>query len=163
MTCTPLIGVPPSRPRRVADTVIIAADTTEWNAGNRRTRAFVNARHQFEGVPRITIEWPTLLQWYDEPFAFALFSPRRFIESGPGVNVYRRFRRVWNVAGYARTGLQREESDAWRWLGIGRVLIERDLRNRWSARAAAGWSNSNLTGSSGFRRTSVSIELARRW
>lgn len=140
-----------------------AADVTRWSPGNRRTRFRVSARKVFEGVPRVTVEWPTLLQFYDRPFDFALWSPERYLETGPGVNVYRRWRRVWNLSAYARAGIQREDPGDWQFLGIARLAIERDLRNAWALRAAAAWSNSNLAGSGGFRRTSLRLELVRRF
>lgn len=144
-------------------TTTAAADVTRWSAGNRRLRLRVSARKVFEGVPRVTVEWPTLVQLYDEPFAFALWSPERYIETGPGVNVYRRWRRVWNLSAYARAGIQREDSADWQFLGVARLAIERDLRDAWALRASAAWSNSNLASSGGFRRTSVSLELVRRF
>ena len=117
----------------------------------------------FEGVPRLTAEWPTLVQRYDEPFPFGLFSPRRYVETGPAVNVYRRYRRHWNLSAYVRGGAQREDSASWRPLATARIAVERDLADRWALRASAAWSNSNLTSSGGFRRTSLALELAKRF
>ena len=146
-----------------ADTITAGVDRTSWSEGNHRTRVVATWRRQLEGVPRVTVEWPTLVQHYDRPFSFGLFSPRRYFETGPGVNFYRRFARVWNASVYARTGVQREDDEDLRALGIARVALERDLRDRWALRASAAWSNSNVTGSGGFRRTSVMVEIARRF
>lgn len=146
-----------------ADTIVAAVDRTSWSEGNSRTRFMANWRHQFEGVPRVTLEWPALFQRYDRPFSFGLFSPRRYVETGPALNAYRRFARVWSASAYMRGGAQREDGAAWRALGIVRVQLERDLRDDWALRVVAGWSNSNVTGAGGFRRTSFSIEAARRF
>ncbi|HEX6179446.1 MAG TPA: hypothetical protein VF057_13875 [Thermoanaerobaculia bacterium] len=138
-------------------------DTTRWSEGNTRLRVIARWQRRFEGVPRVTLELPLLLQFYDEPFAFGLFSPERYVEVGPGVILYRRYRRVWNFSVYGRAGVQRENSDRWRALGVARAAIERDLRDLWALRASAAWSNSNVTGSGGFERTSLRIEVAKRF
>ncbi|HJQ37115.1 MAG TPA: glycosyltransferase [Thermoanaerobaculia bacterium] len=140
-----------------------SADVTRWSAGNRRVRVRFAPRRILDGAPRITIEWPTLAQFYDEPFPFALWSPERSVETGPGVNVYRRWRRKWSLSAYARAGVQRETGSSWQPLGIVRLAIERDLREAWALAASASWSNSNLGSSTGFRRTAVQFELVRRF
>ena len=140
-----------------------SADLTRWSPGNRRIRLRAAPRRILEGVPRITIEWPTLVQLYDEPFAFALWSPRKYVETGPGVNVYRRWRRKWNLSAYARAGVQRESDSSWQPLGVARLAVERDLREAWALAASLAWSNSNLASSGGFRRTSLQFELLRRF
>ena len=151
--------------RRVsaATSVVASIDRTRWSTRNNRTRARLNWTRRFEGVPRLTVEWPTLLQVYDEPFEFALFSPRQYVETGPAINLYRRYRRHWNLSAYLRGGAQRENGRSWQGLATARVAAERDLAGRWALRASAAWSNSNLNSSSGFRRTSMALEIARRF
>lgn len=140
-----------------------SGDLTRWSAGNERARIRVSAAKIFDGVPRITVSWPSMVQWYDEPFPFRLWSPEYYVETGPGINVYRRWRQVWNLSAYGRAGAQQEEGQDWKLFGVARVAVERDLRDSWAVRASAGWSNSNAAGSGGFRRMSVQLELARRF
>lgn len=150
---------------RVSDAVTLAAavDRTSWSEGNRRWRVIASPRWQLEGRPRITLEWPTVLQRYDAPFAFGLFSPRRYVETGPGVNAYLRFARVWNASAYVRAGAQKESGRSWDPLGTVRLAVWRDLSDAWALRASAGWSSSNLAGPAGFERTSVSLDLIRKF
>jgi hypothetical protein len=42
-------------------------------------------------------------------------------------------------------------------------VLEREIDDDWAFRATAGWSNSNLASTSGFRRTSVTLDLVRRF
>lgn len=144
-------------------TVAASADVTRWNTDNERQRFRFNIIHRFEGTPRVTLEWPSLYQQYDEPFAFNLFSPRRYVETGPAINVYRRFARVWNVTAYLRGGVQQEDSLGWKQLATVRVSLERDLHDVWAAGAAFTWTNSNLASATGFRRTAGTLTLTRRF
>jgi len=144
-------------------TLSLSADDTRWSTNNERQRVRVNVIHRFEGVPRLTVEWPSLYMRYDRGFAFNLFSPRRYVETGPAVNVYRRFARHWNAAAYLRVGVQQEEAMGWKELAIARLSLDRDLHDAWAFGIAASWSNSNLASSTGFRRTSVSLNLTRRF
>ena len=121
-----------------------------------------SVRHRFEGRPRITIEWPTLWQRYDDPFEFSFFSPRSYIETGPALNLYIRPARAWEVSLYGRSGVQREDGRSADLFGTVRGAIAREASAGWTVRAAAGWSNSNLASSSSFRRTSFSLDLIRR-
>jgi tetratricopeptide (TPR) repeat protein len=151
--------------RRVSylTTLSLSADDTRWNTDNERQRVRFNVIHRFEGVPRVTLEWPSLYMRYDEGFAFHLFSPRRYVETGPAVNVYRRFARHWNAAAYLRAGVQQEEAMGWKNLAIARLSLERDLHDTWAVSAAVSWSNSNLASSAGFQRTAASLTLTRRF
>ena len=142
-------------------TVVGAADLTNWSAGNTRTRLRANLRHRFEGAPRITVEWPTLLQRYDQSFDFALFSPERYIESGPALTLEQRWPQAWSATLYGRVGLQRESGRTADLFGTVRTTVERAAIAGWSIRASAGWSNSNLASSSSFRRTTVALDLVR--
>jgi hypothetical protein len=110
----------------------------------------------------VTLEWPTTYQRYDEPFAFLLFSPREYVETGPALNVYRRVARVWYLSAYGRAGGLRESGRDWQTLGIARASVEREIRSHWGIRIDGGWSNSNLAGSAGFQRTSVGASLTIR-
>jgi len=143
--------------------VSVAVDDTFWNTNNERQRIRFNVIHRFEGVPRLTIEWPSLYMRYDEGFAFNLFSPRRYVETGPAVNLYRRFARHWNAAAYLRVGVQQEDALGWKELAIARLSLDRDLHDVWAVGAALSWSNSNLASSTGFRRTSATLMLTRRF
>jgi poly-beta-1,6-N-acetyl-D-glucosamine synthase len=143
--------------------ITLGADWTDWSAGNERFRVYGGPRLQLEGVPRVTIEWPTLLMFYDEGFRFGLFSPEEYIETGPGVNVYRRFSPQWSGSLYGRAGMQKEAGLSWEPIGIVRGVVERELLDAWAIRATAGWSNSNLASTSGFRRTTVTLDLIRRF
>lgn len=144
-------------------TVSLSADDTFWNTHNERQRVRFNVIHRFEGVPRLTIEWPSLYMRYDEGFAFNLFSPRRYVETGPAVNLYRRFARHWNAAAYLRVGVQQEDALGWKELATARLSLDRDLHDLWAVGAALSWSNSNLASSTGFRRTSGTLTLTRRF
>jgi tetratricopeptide (TPR) repeat protein len=144
-------------------TVALSVDDTFWNTHNERQRVRFNIIHRFEGVPRLTVEWPSLYMRYDQGFAFSLFSPRRYIETGPAVNVYRRFATHWNAAAYLRVGVQQEEALGWKQLAIARLSLERDLHDAWAVGVAFSWSNSNVASSTGFRRTMGSLTLTRRF
>jgi hypothetical protein len=143
-------------------TTAFSVDATRWSEGNTRTRARATPRFQFEGVPILTLEWPTTYQRYSAPFEFRFFSPREYVETGPAVNLYRRVASVWCLSAYARAGGLRETGRDWQALGIGRASVERDIRNHWGLRLDAAWSNSNLAGSAGFQRTSFGAGLTFR-
>ena len=140
----------------------VSGDVTDWSTDNRRTRLRVTPRVSFESVPVVTLEWPTVYQWYDEPFQFLLFSPREYVETGPALNIYRRVARVWWISGYGKAGALREIGRDWQALGIVRASLEREIRSHWGIRFDAGWSNSNLAGSAGFQRTTVGASLTIR-
>ena len=135
--------------------VVLSGDATDWSEGNTRVRLRATPRLSFEGVPIVTLEWPTIYQRYDEPFGFRFFSPREYVETGPALNIYKRVAQVWYLSAYARGGGLRETGRSWQALGMGRASVERDVRSHWGMRIEAGWSNSNLAGSAGFRRASV--------
>jgi tetratricopeptide (TPR) repeat protein len=142
--------------------VAVSGDVTDWSTDNRRTRARVTPRMSFEVLPAVTLEWPTAYQRYDEPFAFQLFSPREYVETGPALNVYRRVAQAWYVSAYGKAGGLRESGRDWQALGIARASVERDIRSHWGIRFDAGWSNSNLAGSAGFQRTTAAVSLTIR-
>ena len=142
--------------------VAISGDVTDWSTDNRRTRFRVTPRVTFETVPAVTLEWPTAYQRYDEAFAFQLFSPREYVETGPALNVSRRVARVWWVSAYGKAGGLRESGRDWQALGIVRGSVEREIRSHWGIRFDAGWSNSNLAGSAGFQRTTAGVSLTIR-
>ncbi len=150
--------------RRMDDhnTLSASFDATAWNQGNLRLRYRFDLAHRFEGTPRLTVEWPTLYQTYDHPFPFALFSPPRYIETGPAVNVYRRYRRYWTLSFYGRLGGQKESEASWKKLGTFRGQFERELNRRWGLELGALWSSSNLASPTGFRRRSFSLTLKRK-
>jgi hypothetical protein len=141
--------------------LVTGGDVTRWSEGNVRIRIRVAPRQQLEGRPRLTLELPTLVQLYDEPMPFAFFSPERYVETGPGANAYLRFHRHWNVSAYGRVGTQRETGRSWDPFGTIRLELWRDPADGWIMRAAAAWSNSDLAGTAGFRRTSVELALTR--
>ncbi len=140
----------------------LSTDQTWWSEHNTRLRLRATPRLSFEGVPIFTLEWPTIYQRYDVPFDFRFFSPREYVETGPAVNVYKRVARVWYLSAYARGGGLRETGRSWQPLGIGRAAVERDVSSHWGVRVDGGWSNSNLAGSAGFRRTSVAAGITIR-
>ena len=140
----------------------VSADATRWSEDNTRLRLRVTPRWSFEGVPIFTLEWPTTYQHYDEPFDFRFFSPEEYVETGPAVNVSKRVARVWYLSAYARGGALRETGGDWQPLGMGRASVERDVTSHWGVRLDGGWSNSNLTGSAGFQRTSLSLGVTIR-
>ena len=45
--------------------VAVSVDGTQWSEGNTRMRARLTPRLALEGVPVMTIEWPTIYQYYD--------------------------------------------------------------------------------------------------
>jgi len=140
----------------------VSVDATRWSEGNTRVRMRATPRLALEGVPAMTLEWPTTYQLYDEPFTFRLFSPERYIETGPAFSVYQRAARVWYLSVYARGGALRETGHDWQPLGIARASIEREIRSHWGIRVEGAWSNSNLAGSNGFERTTVAAMLTIR-
>jgi hypothetical protein len=140
----------------------VSVDATHWSEGNTRVRLRATPRLALEGVPSITFEWPTIYQRYSAPFEFNFFSPEKYLETGPAVNVYRRVASVWYVSGYARAGGLRESGQDWQALATGRASVEREIRSHWGVRLDAGWSNSNLAGSGGFQRTSVGLAVTIR-
>jgi len=140
----------------------VSADATRWSEDNTRLRFRVTPRWSFEGVPIFTVEWPTTYQHYDAPFDFRFFSPEEYVETGPAVNVSKRVARVWYLSAYARGGALRETGSEWQPLGMGRASVERDVSSHWGVRLDGGWSNSNLTGSAGFQRTSLSLGVTIR-
>jgi tetratricopeptide (TPR) repeat protein len=140
----------------------VSVDATRWSEGNTRLRFRATPRFAFEGVPSVTLEWPTTYQRYSAPFQFRFFSPREYLETGPALNVYRRVALVWYLSAYGRAGGLRETGRDWQALGIGRASLEREIRNHWGVRFDAGWSNSNLAGSAGFRRTSLAAGVTIR-
>jgi len=140
----------------------VSADATRWSEDNTRLRFRVTPRWSFEGVPIFTVEWPTTYQHYDAPFDFRFFSPEEYVETGPAVNVSKRVARGWYLSAYARGGALRETGSEWQPLGMGRASVERDVSSHWGVRLDGGWSNSNLTGSAGFQRTSLSLGVTIR-
>jgi hypothetical protein len=140
----------------------VSVDATRWSEDNTRLRFRVTPRWSFEGVPIFTVEWPTTYQHYDAPFDFRFFSPEEYVETGPAVNVSKRVARVWYLSAYARGGALRETGSEWQPLGMGRASVERDVSSHWGVRLDGGWSNSNLTGSAGFQRTSLSLGVTIR-
>jgi len=140
----------------------LSVDATHWSEGNTRLRVRATPRLALEGVPSVTIEWPTIYQRYSAPFEFRFFSPHEYLETGPAVNVYRRVASVWYLSAYARAGGLRESGRSWQTLGMGRASVEREIRAHWGVRLDAAWSNSNLAGSAGFQRTSVGAGVTIR-
>jgi hypothetical protein len=142
--------------------VALSADETHWSEGNNRLRVRATPRLSFEGVPSVTFEWPTTYQRYDTPFDFRFFSPQEYIETGPAMSVYQRVAPGWYVSAYVRNGAIRETGRSWQALAIGRASVEREVRSHWGMRVDAGWSNSNLAGSGGFRRASLTAGITIR-
>ena len=142
--------------------IALSADETWWSENNTRLRLRATPRLSFEGVPVVTLEWPTIYQRYDEPFDFRFFSPKEYVETGPAVSVYKRVARVWYLAAYARGGGLRETGGSWQARGIGRASVEREMRSHWGVKLDAAWSNSNLAGSGGFQRTTLGVGVTIR-
>ena len=140
----------------------VSGDATHWTEGNTRFRLRATPRLALEGVPIVTLEWPTIYQRYSAPFDFRFFSPHEYVETGPAMTVYRRVASVWYLSAYARGGWLQESGRPWQALGIARASVERDIRAHWGVRVDAGWSNSNLAGSAGFQRTSLGAGLTIR-
>jgi hypothetical protein len=140
----------------------LSGDGTRWSEGNTRVRLRATPRLSFEGVPIVTLEWPTIYQRYDEPFDFRFFSPTEYVETGPALDMFKRVAQVWYLSAYVRGGGLRESGRDWQALGMGRASVERDIRSHWGMRVEAGWSNSNLAGSGGFRRASLTAGLTIR-
>jgi hypothetical protein len=140
----------------------VSVDATHWSEGTTRVRVRATPRLALEGVPVVTLEWPTIYQRYSAPFEFRFFSPDEYLETGPAVSVYRRVASVWYLSAYARAGGLRESGRQWQALGIGRASIERDIHAHWGVRVDAAWSNSNLAGSAGFQRTSLGAGVTIR-
>jgi tetratricopeptide (TPR) repeat protein len=143
-------------------TTAVSVDATRWSEGNTRLRVRATPRFAFEGVPSVTLEWPTTYQHYSAPFEFRFFSPREYLETGPALNLSQRVAAAWYLSLYARAGGLRESDRDWQALGIGRASLEREIRSHWGIRVDAGWSNSNLAGSAGFRRTSLAAGVTIR-
>ena len=142
--------------------VAMSVDETHWSEGNNRLRVRATPRLSFEGVPSVTFEWPTVYQRYDIPFDFRFFSPKEYIETGPAMSVYQRVAPGWYLSAYVRNGALRETGRSWQALAIGRASVEREVRSHWGLRVDAGWSNSNLAGSGGFRRASLAAGVTVR-
>ena len=140
----------------------LSADETHWSEGNNRLRVRATPRLSFQGVPSVTFEWPTTYQRYDVPFDFRFFSPQEYLETGPAMSVYQRVAPGWYVSAYVRNGAIRETGRSWQALAIGRASVEREVRSHWGVRVDAGWSNSNLAGSGGFRRASLAAGMTIR-
>ena len=140
----------------------LSADETHWSEGNNRLRVRATPRLSFEGVPSVTFEWPTTYQRYDTPFDFRFFSPEEYVETGPAMSVYQRVAPGWYVSAYVRNGALRETGRSWQALAMGRASLEREVRSHWGLRMDAGWSNSNLAGSGGFRRASLAVGMTIR-
>jgi hypothetical protein len=140
----------------------LSADATRWSEDNTRLRLHVTPRWSFEGVPIVTLEWPTTYQHYDKPFDFRFFSPEEYLETGPAVSVSKRMAAKWYLSAYVRGGALRETGSDWQPLGMGRASVERDIASHWGVRLDGGWSNSNLAGSAGFQRTSLSLGVTIR-
>jgi tetratricopeptide (TPR) repeat protein len=145
------------------NTVSTSLDSTFWSQGSTRMRYRFRLAHRFEGVPRVTVEWPALIQTYNRGFLFGLFSPRTYVETGPGVNYYRRYARYWSVELSARVGGQRQSDAPWQRLGIFRASVDRELWKSWAFDISAGYSSSNLASPTGFKRRSFSVGLTRRF
>lgn len=145
------------------DSISFSVDHTSWNQGSVRMRYRVNPSHQFEGLHGIRVEMPTLFQTYNHGFDFPLFSPRRYIEAGPGVAWSHWYQRHWQLSLYGRLGAQKESAAPWRGLGTFEAQIERELWKTWGFRCAAGWSSSSLASATGFRRRSFTIGFDRRF
>jgi tetratricopeptide (TPR) repeat protein len=140
----------------------VSVDATRWSERNTRVRLRATPRYAFEGVPSVTLEWPTTYQHYSAPFEFRFFSPKEYVETGPALALYRRVAAAWYLSAYARAGGLRESGREWQALGITRASLEREIRSHWGLRVDAGWSNSNLAGSAGFRRTSLAAGVTIR-
>src|SRR4030095_12503717 len=106
--------------------IALSADATRWSEENTRLRFRATPRLSFEGVPIVTLEWPTIYQRYDAPFDFRFFSPNEYVETGPALHVSKRVARVWYLSAYARGCGLRESGRSWQALGMGRASVERD-------------------------------------
>lgn len=137
------------------DALILSGDGTRWSADHRRLRATLRWTHRFEGVPRFTLDWPTRVQLYDDPFPFALWSPERYLESGPGLHMYRSLGGGLGINLYSRVGVQTETGTDVDALFEGRGSLEWEFTAGSQLRLQGGWSNSSLAGASGFQRTSA--------
>lgn len=119
-----------------------------WSPGAR-------LHHRFEGVPRLTLDWPSRMQLYDRSFPFALWSPERYVETGPGVHLYQSLGGGWGLNLFTRVGIQDETGSEPDGLFVGRGSLEWEFTAGSRLRLQGGWSNSSLGGATGFRRTSV--------
>jgi len=144
-------------------TVTGAIDYTHWNEGNNRIRYRFRPAYRIEGRPRITVSLPVLFQTYDRPFSFNLFSPRRYTEIGPAVNVFIRKWHYWNFSAYGQAGVQHQSDTDWMMMGQVRAHADRDLWRHWATSFSIGWSNSNIASPSGFERFSVDAGLTYRF
>jgi hypothetical protein len=154
------VGVTERLTSRVS--IAVSTDVTRWSEENTRLRVQASPRFTFEGVPVVTLEWPTIYQHYDTPFDFRFFSPTEYVETGPALSVSRRVARLWYLSAYARAGALRESGRSWQALGIGRASVEREVQAHWGVRVDAAWSNSNLAGSAGFQRTTLGAGVTIR-
>ncbi|ABF42364.1 hypothetical protein Acid345_3363 [Candidatus Koribacter versatilis Ellin345] len=140
-----------------------AMDYTHWTEGNNRMRYRFIPAYRVEGRPRITVSLPMLFQTYDQGFSFNLFSPKRYFEVGPAVNLYIRKWHYWNFSAYGEIGAQHEDAQPWRPMGQVRAHADRDLWRHWATTASVGWSNSNVASPSGFERFSLEAGLSYRF
>lgn len=142
------------------DVLELTGHLTRFGDERHRLRGTLQWSHRFEGVPRLTIRWPTTVLTYDNPFPFALWSPDFYVESGPGLSLYQRLGTNWHLNLFARGGVQRET-------GLDAQFLA-DLRGGLSWEYAPGsrlwidasWSNSSVAGAQGFRRTAAEAGLA---
>jgi hypothetical protein len=84
------------------------------------------------------------------------------VEIGPAVNIYIR-RASWSFAAYGRVGGQKEAREDWKPLGVFRLTVERELWKAYAMSAAFTHSTSNIASSTGFSRTSFTINATRRF
>ncbi len=140
-----------------------AVDFTHWSEGNNRMRYRFIPSYRVEGRPRITISVPMLFQTYDQGFDFNLFSPKRYFEIGPAVNLYIRKWHYWNFSAFGEMGVQHEFAQPWRPMGQVRAHADRDLWRHWATTASVAWSNSNVASPSGFERFSFEAGLSYRF
>jgi tetratricopeptide (TPR) repeat protein len=145
------------------NSVSLSVDSTHWNQGSVRTRYRLNPSRHFERLHGIRIELPTLFQTYNHGFAFQLFSPRRYIESGPGIAWSRWYRHHWQLSLYGRLGVQRESEASWKGLGTFEAKIDRELWKSWGFQCATSWSSSSLASPTGFRRRSFTVGFDHRF
>ena len=140
-----------------------SVDVTRWNEGNLRVRYRFRPAYRIQGRPRITLSVPLLYQTYDRSFSFNLFSPTRYMEVGPAINVFLRKSRHWELSAYGQVGGQHETASDWRVMGQIRAQAERDLWRHWATSLAVGWSNSNVASPTGFERFSLQCAVRYRF
>jgi tetratricopeptide (TPR) repeat protein len=177
-----LISVGTDQPLGRRVTVAVGADRTRWRSREAvtlpgevdavRTRLRAVVTLPLEGVPAITLTWPTLVQRYSAPIPLGFYSPRLYLETGPSVDLYRRLPGPWHLWADLRIGGQvewdpyHEGADAvdggvLRPLGRVRGSIEREF-SAWTVGIHGSWTNSNLTGDRGFERGLVRLEIRHR-